>query len=58
MGQLHQHLVLVNHVALGHEALFLEYIPHLAGHFRAPAVVAEGRYHTPEEPGASTELLP
>ena len=58
MGQLHQHLVLVNHVAMGHEALFLEYIPHLAGHFRAPAAVVGGRYQTPEAPGASTELLP
>ena len=24
MGQIHQHLVLWNHIALGHEALFLE----------------------------------
>src|SRR2546429_3849442 len=29
MGQIHQHLVLFNHVALGHDALFLECIPHL-----------------------------
>ena len=27
MGQMHQHLVLFNHVALGHEVVFLEYIP-------------------------------
>src|SRR5437879_10516518 len=32
MGQIHQHLVLFNHIALGHEALFLECIPHLQKH--------------------------
>ncbi len=32
MGQLHQHLVLFNHIALGQEVLFLEYIPHLRDH--------------------------
>ena len=36
MGQLHQHLVLFNHIALGHEALFLEHIPHLRSHFCSP----------------------
>jgi L-fuconate dehydratase len=29
MGQVHQHLVLFNHIALGHELSFLEHIPHL-----------------------------
>jgi L-fuconate dehydratase len=56
MGQLHQHLVLVNHVALGHEALFLEHIPHLASHFVHPARVKQGHYETPQEPGASCDL--
>jgi L-fuconate dehydratase len=56
MGQLHQHLVLFNHIALGHEVLFLEHIPHLRGHFVFPAVVKDGRYRTPEEPGASCDL--
>lgn len=56
MGQLHQHLVLFNHVALGHEALFLEHIPHLAGHFVHPARVKGGYYETPQEPGASCDL--
>src|SRR5882757_4500331 len=32
MGQLHQHLVLFNHIALGHEISFLEHIPHLRSH--------------------------
>ena len=58
MGQIHQHLVLFNHVALGHEALFLEYIPHLRDHFLHPAQVEDGVYLTPQEPGLSCDLLP
>ena len=57
MGQMHQHLVLFNHIALGHEALFLEYIPHLREYFEHPAQVSDGVYHTPREPGCSTDLL-
>jgi L-fuconate dehydratase len=56
MGQLHQHLVLFNHVALGHEVSFLEHIPHLRSHFVFAATVVDGRYKTPDEPGASTDL--
>jgi len=56
MGQIHQHLALFNHIALGHEALFLEYIPHLREHFVHPAVVEDGVYRTPQEPGSSSEL--
>ena len=56
MGQLHQHLVLFNHIALGHEVSFLEYIPHLRDYFVFPAVVKDGRYRIPEEPGASCDL--
>lgn len=56
MGQLHQHLVLFNHIALGHEAPFLEHIPHLRNHFVHPAQVRDGRYKTPLEPGASCDL--
>ena len=37
MGQIHQHLVLFNHIALGQEKIFLEYIPHLRDHFCFPA---------------------
>jgi L-fuconate dehydratase len=57
MGQIHQHLVLWNHIALGHQALFLEYIPHLRDYFTQPALVAGGRYHTPEQPGCSSDLI-
>jgi L-fuconate dehydratase len=56
MGQIHQHLVLFNRIALGHEVLFLEYIPHLRSHFVFPAQVEAGVYKTPQEPGASSEL--
>lgn len=51
MGQIHQHLVLFNHVAMGHEAFFLEHIPHLQQHFVFPAQVEGGCYRTPQEPG-------
>jgi L-fuconate dehydratase len=56
MGQIHQHLVLWNHIALGHELLFLEYIPHLRDYFCTPATIHEGRYQTPQEPGSSSDL--
>ena len=56
MGQIHQHLVIFNHIALGHEKLFLEYIPHLKEHFVHPAVVSDGVYRCPQEPGSSCDL--
>ena len=58
MGQIHHHLVFFNHIALGHEKYFLEYIPHLREHFRFPAVVTNGAYQVPQEPGCSTDLNP
>lgn len=56
MGQIHQHLVLFNHIALGLEALFLEYIPHMREHFLHPAVVEAGVYRTPQTPGCGADL--
>jgi L-fuconate dehydratase len=56
MGQLHQHLVLFNHITLGHEALFLEQIPHLQQEFVHPVRLKDGVYLTPQEPGSSCEL--
>jgi L-fuconate dehydratase len=56
MGQLHQHLVLFNHVALGHADLLLEHIPHLRERFVHPCRVEGGVYHTPLEPGAGCDL--
>ncbi|MDE1177517.1 MAG: enolase C-terminal domain-like protein [Edaphobacter sp.] len=56
MGQVHQHLVLFNHVALNHDIQFLEHIPHLRQYFSQPAEVEDGLYRTPLLPGASTGL--
>lgn len=58
MGQLHQHLVLFNHIALGLPATMLEHIPHLHAHFAEPARVENGIYQTPAKPGASMALKP
>ena len=57
MGQLHQHLVLFNHIRLGHEALFLEHIPHLQKQFVHPVQIINGRYRTPQEAGSSCTLI-
>jgi len=56
MGQIHQHMVLFNHIALGHEAIFLECIPHLQPHFVNPAQIENGRYVTSQVPGSSSDL--
>ena len=56
MGQIHQHLVLFNHIAMGHEAVFLECIPHLQSHFVNPAHIENGVYETPQLPGSSSDL--
>lgn len=56
MGQLHQHLVLFNHIGMGHEALFLEHIPHLQKHFVHPAIIENGVYKTPMDIGSSCDL--
>ena len=57
MGQIHQHLVLFNRIAIGHPEEFLEYIPHLSSHFVHPVELRDGRYQTPQEAGSSTDLL-
>lgn len=56
MGQIHQHLVLFNHIALGHPALLLEHIPHLKDYFKFPVQIVDGRYKIPQEPGMSSDL--
>lgn len=57
VGQIHQHLVLFNHIAMGNPRLFLEYIPHLRQYFKHPAEVSGGVYRTPQEPGSSSDLI-
>jgi len=56
MGQLHQHLVLFNHISMGHDPLFLEHIPHLKQHFLYPVKIENGFYITPQEAGSSCDL--
>nr|WP_293840763.1 enolase C-terminal domain-like protein [uncultured Arsenicibacter sp.] len=57
MGQIHQHLVLFNHIGMGHENLFLEHIPHLRQYFTQPATIVDGYYQVPQEPGSSSDLI-
>ncbi len=56
MGQIHQHMVLFNHIAMDHEALFLEHIPHLREYFTHPATIENGYYLVPDTPGMSSDL--
>jgi len=56
MGQIHQHLVVYNHIGMGHEALFLEHIPHLKSHFKNPVVIKDGVYQIPQSAGSSSDL--
>ncbi len=56
MGQIHQHLVLFNHISVAHPALFLEHIPHLRQYFKHPVRIIDARYQVPEEPGMSSDL--
>ena len=57
MGQIHQHLVLFNHIALGMDLAFLEYIPHLQQLFKYPAIVRNGVYEVPHEAGAGCDFV-
>jgi len=50
-------LLTVPLIALGNEAIFLEHIPHLKEHFAFPAQVEGGFYKTPQEPGASADMI-
>jgi L-fuconate dehydratase len=56
MGQIHQHLVLFNHIAMGHEVVFLEHINHLHEYLVHPASISRGVYTTPQAPGLSCDL--
>lgn len=56
MGQLHQHLVLFNHISLAHEVVFLEHIPHLQSKFVNQVKIENGVYRVPLEAGSSCDL--
>jgi L-fuconate dehydratase len=55
-----QHLSMFDYAAVSGttEGRVIEWIDHLHEHFVTPASVRGGRYRTPTEPGASTELRP
>ncbi len=57
MGQIHQHLVLFNHIGMGHEHVFLEHIPHLRPYFLHPAEITDRYYQVPQETGSSCDLI-
>ena len=57
MGQIHQHMVLFNHIAVGHPNLFLEAIPHLRKYFRYPVQLKNGFYEVPQVPGSTCDFL-
>jgi L-fuconate dehydratase len=56
--ELVQHLSMFDYVAVSGSLRMIEWIDHLHEHFAVPAVVSGGRYRPPEEPGASTAMLP
>ncbi len=56
MGQIHQHLVLFNHITIGHPKLMLEHIPHLKPYFKFPVQIENAHYQIPQEPGISADL--
>ncbi|WP_236980757.1 enolase C-terminal domain-like protein [Membranihabitans maritimus] len=57
MGQIHQHLVLFNHISVGHPVILLEHIPHLRNYFKFPVDVCDGVYKVPQSPGMSADLV-
>ncbi|MCF0074149.1 mandelate racemase [Dyadobacter sp. CY261] len=56
MGQIHQHLVIFNHIGMDHEHLFLEHIPHLKQYFVNPAEIVDAYYQVPQVAGSSSDL--
>ena len=57
MGQIHQHMVLFNHIAVGHPNLFLEAIPHLRQYFKHPVMLENGYYAVPQVPGSTCDFV-
>ncbi|MDD3347970.1 enolase C-terminal domain-like protein [Oscillibacter sp.] len=56
MGQIHQHMVLFNHIAVGHPNMFLEAIPHLRQYFKYPVELENGYYAVPQVPGSTCDF--
>ncbi|KAL1896156.1 L-galactonate dehydratase [Sporothrix stenoceras] len=51
-----QHLSTIDYVAVSGKLSVLEYVDHLHEHFKNPAVIKDGYYTTPTEPGYSVEM--
>ena len=48
------HLLVYDHIGMGHKALFLEHIPHLQSQFKNPIDTKDGHCQVPEAPGMSS----
>jgi L-fuconate dehydratase len=55
-----QHLSMFDYVAVSGstEGRWIEFVDHLHDHFVEPAVVRNGRYIAPRQPGSGAEMLP
>ncbi|OBT53350.1 hypothetical protein VE04_06711 [Pseudogymnoascus sp. 24MN13] len=53
-----QHLSTIDYVCVSGKKSVLEYVDHLHEHFEHPAVIKDGYYQTPQEPGYSVEMKP
>jgi L-fuconate dehydratase len=55
-----QHLAIFDYIAVSGslDDRVIEWVDHLHGHFRDPAVVRDGHYQVPLAPGYSIEMLP
>jgi L-fuconate dehydratase len=53
-----QHLAMFDYVAVSGrlDGRMIEFVDHLHEHFVTPVAVSGGRYRTPTEPGAGTEM--
>ncbi len=58
--ELVQHLSMFDYICVGAslDNRVLEYVDHLHEHFKAPVVMQNGRYMTPQVPGYSAEMWP
>ncbi|EON66066.1 hypothetical protein W97_05309 [Coniosporium apollinis CBS 100218] len=53
-----QHLSTIDYVVVSGKKSVLEYVDHLHEHFFHPAVIRDGHYVTPMDPGYSVEMRP
>ncbi|MCJ1409635.1 L-galactonate dehydratase [Ptychographa xylographoides] len=53
-----QHLSTIDYVSVSGKLSVLEYVDHLHEHFYHPAIIRDGYYQTPMEPGYSVEMKP